>query len=129
MFLRIGVNFAVFLDSGMAISEELFSVVASVYSPHYFCNTRNITTIALFKIIFKYEIYCLDTFCSFLFNTSGLVCQNVLLLFILIVTSVSISVDNHLRHVPLKEVLCNFFMILPTVSHKIFETNSSFHVK
>ena len=50
-----------------------------------------VTTIDLF---FRSEVYCLDTFNSFLFNVSGLVCQNDLLLFRLIVTFVSISTNN-----------------------------------
>ena len=102
----------------MAVSEEHLSVVASVYKPYCFCVSRHITTRALFNIILRPEIYCLDTFCSFLFNISGLVCQNVLLLFILIVTFVSISADNtiQLRHVSLKEVLYNFLMILLSIN-------------
>ena len=73
--------FAVFINSGMAVLEEHLSVAASIYNPYYFCVMRHITTIVLFKITFRTEIYCLDTFCGFLNNISGLVSQNVLSLF------------------------------------------------
>ena len=98
--------------------EEHLSVAASVSNPYCFCVMRHITTIALFAMIFRSEIYCLDTVCKFLFNISGLVSQNVLLLFILIVTFVSISTDTtiQLRHVPPKEVLYDFLMILPSIN-------------
>ena len=88
------------------------------FDPYCFCVVRHITTIALFIMIFRSEIFYLDIFCSLLLNISGLVCQNVLLLFILVATFVSISTDNtiQLRHLHLKEVLYNFLMILPSIN-------------
>ena len=84
------------------------------FNPYCFCVIMHITTIPLFIMIFRSEIFCLDVFCSFRFNI--LVCQNDLLLFILIVSFVSISTDNtiQLRHLHPKEVLYNFLMILHT---------------
>ena len=87
--------------------EEHLSVTASIYNPYCFCVMRHITAIALFAMIFRSEIYCLDDFHNFCFNISGLVCQNVLLLFLLIVTFVSISICHLLP----KEILYNFLMI------------------
>ena len=77
-------NFAVFVDSEMAVLEESLSVVASVYKSLSVCSMRHITTRGLFIMFFRSEIYLLDTFYSFLFNISGQVYQNVLLLFGLI---------------------------------------------
>ena len=93
-------------------------MAASIYNPYCFCIVRHIITIALFTMIFRSEIYCLDIFCIFPFNISVLVCQNVLLLFILIVTFVSISTDNtiQLRHVPPTEVLYNILIILSSIN-------------
>ena len=48
-----------FLNSGMAVLEEHLSVAASVYNPYCFYVMRHITKIALFKITFGSEIYCL----------------------------------------------------------------------
>ena len=85
-----------------------------------FCVMRQITRMALFTMMFRFEMYCLDIFCCCLFHISGLVCQDVLLLFITIVTFVSISTDNtvQLRHIPPKEVLynilINILIILPS---------------
>ena len=50
--------------------------------------------VATIDLFFRSEVYCLGTFNSFLFNVSGLICQNDLLLFRLIVTFVSISTNN-----------------------------------
>ena len=107
-------HFAIFINSGMAILEE--------HDNSCFCVMRQITTIALFTMMFRFEMYCLDIFCCCLFHISGLVCQDVLLLFIMIVTFVSISTDNtvQLRHIPPKEVLynilINILIILPSIN-------------
>ena len=93
----------------MANLEEQLSVTASIYNPYCFCVMRHIATIALFAMIFRSEIDCLDNFHSFCFNISGFVCQNVLLLFLLIVTFISISICHLLP----KEILYNFLMIPP----------------
>ena len=69
-------------------------------------------------MFFSSEIYCLDTFCSFLFNILNLVFRNVLLLFRLIVTLISISADNtiQLRYLLSIKVLYNLLMILSSIN-------------
>ena len=102
--------FAVFINPGMAVLKEQLWMAASVYNPYCFCVMRHVTATALLIIFFRSRIYWLGTFCSFLFNISGFVCQNVLLLFRLIVIFVSISTDNtiQLRYLFPIELLYNF---------------------
>ena len=103
----------------MAALKKQLSVAASVYNPYCFCVMGHIIAIALFAIIYKSEIYCSDSFCSFLFNISGLVYQNNYLIFILIATFASVSTDNtiQLRHFLPKECLYNFLMILLSINY------------
>ena len=106
------------LIQGWLFWGNIFQWLLPFITRIFFCVMRHVTIISLLIMIFMFEIYHLITFCSFLFNISDLLHQNVLLLFRLIATFVSISTDNTIQLCYLLpiEVAPNFLMILSSIN-------------